>query len=125
MILSTQECERLLLNRIAVIVLGIAGVLSIGAILIGHSDLNSWGLSQLRWEALSYTAAASAFGAVSILAAMFLFWVKCDKSSKRSRTVWFFILLFGLIYGAIPYYFLVYLPAVRNALRRSEGARNV
>ncbi|MGA7080675.1 MAG: hypothetical protein WBQ43_20130 [Terriglobales bacterium] len=45
---------------------------------------------------------------------MWRYWGNCDSSSLAARRVWFFALVFGLWYGAVLYYLLVYLP---NTLR--------
>jgi hypothetical protein len=52
---------------------------------------------------------------------MWRFWIDCDQSKRIFRRVSFFLLLFGLCYGAIVYYFLVYLPAVRKYLHQAAA----
>lgn len=43
---------------------------------------------------------------------MWHYWGKCDPSSLAARRAWFFALVFGLWYGAVLYYLIVYLPKV-------------
>jgi hypothetical protein len=125
LIISEQESNRLLLNRKAGVVLALAAVLSAVAIYISQSALDWWRVNHQRWELLSCAAATAAVDSVVLLVGMWLFWVKCDKSSKRSRGVWFFVLLLGMTFGAIPYYLFVYLPAVRMRLKSAQGGRGV
>lgn len=42
------------------------------------------------------------------------FWLRCDRSSKTSRRISFWLMLIGLWYGALLYYFIVYLPHTRS-----------
>ena len=114
MVPSDLDYHRLLLNWKAAILLGISAVLSLGAIVLINVHLNWNGLSSPEWQALSFAGAAAAVGVVSLLAGMWIYWAKCDDSSKRSRTLWFLALFLGFSYGAIPYYLFVYIPAVRG-----------
>jgi len=113
-----SACKRILLTRRAAVLLGIAVFPSVWGIILSRIELHSWKLSSREFEALSYSGAAAAIGTIVLLAGMWAFWLKCDCSSKRTRTLWFLALLFGLPYGAIPYYFFVYLPARRKILRK-------
>jgi hypothetical protein len=117
MILSDADCHRLLYNWRAVILLGIAAILSAGTIvLLWGLKLRLVELSQSGREALSFAGATGALGIVFLLVGMWLFWLKCDASSKPWKTIWFFALLLGLPYGAVPYYLFVYLPPVIREL---------
>jgi peptidoglycan biosynthesis protein MviN/MurJ (putative lipid II flippase) len=123
MILSDIESHRLLYNWRAVILLGISAFLSVGTILLLWSlKLHLVELSQPEWEALSFAGAAGALGIASLLVGMWLHWIKCDASSRRWKTIWFFALLLGMPYGAVPYYLFVYLPAVMRELQNLKGA---
>jgi hypothetical protein len=42
---------------------------------------------------------------------MWHYWGECDSSSPAARRAWFFVLIFGLWYGAVLYYLFVYLPS--------------
>jgi hypothetical protein len=110
------DCHRLLFTWRAVILLGIAAGLSVGAIVLVNANLHLNELSTPEREALSCAGAAAALGVASLLAGMWLYWIKCDPSSRRWKTIWFFALLLGLPYGAVPYYLFVYLPAVTHKL---------
>lgn len=117
-IITDSGAARLLLNRKAAAILGVAGVLSIGALIIRYVDLNSAGFTPLEYEALSIAGAAIASGYFLLLICMGFFWLKCDVSPKFNRTVWFVVLLLGFAYGsAVAYYALVYLPVVVKRIR--------
>ncbi|MGP8187693.1 MAG: hypothetical protein ACLQKY_16650 [Terracidiphilus sp.] len=123
MILSDIECHRLLYNWRAVIFLGISALLSVGTIVLLWSlKLHLVELSQPERGAFSFAGATGALGITSLLVGMWLHWIKCDTSSRRWKTVWFFALLLRLPYGAVPYYLFVYLPAVMHELHDSKGA---
>jgi hypothetical protein len=81
-------------------------------------------LSHPAFVGLSLLGSTVATGVALLIMGMWFFWVKCDPSSKRVRTVWFFILLLGLFYGAIFYYLAVYFPIVYKKLRDVKGARS-
>jgi len=113
---------RILLNRVAAILLGLAALLSAGAIIIRHSDINLRALSPLQLEAASIAGAASALGFFALLAGMGFFWIRSDSSSKRSRAIWLVLLIGGMGYGShIAYYAIVYLPAVTRMIRNPEA----
>jgi len=123
MILSDIECHRLLYNWRAVTFLGISAFLSVGTIvLLWGLKLHLVELSQPERGALSFAGAAGALAIMSLMVGMGLYWAKCDASSRRWKTIWFFALLLGLPYGAVPYYLFVYLPAVMHELHDSKGA---
>jgi hypothetical protein len=120
--ISDFDWPRLLLTRSAAILLGAAAALSLGAVVIIHSDLNLDSISPIKREVLSVFGAGGAFGFLALLICMSVFWLQCDSSSKALRTFWFVILLVGFPYGsAILYYLIVYLPAFRKGLH-GEGS---
>jgi hypothetical protein len=43
---------------------------------------------------------------------MWRYWIRLDNSSKFAKTASFFLLLFGMFYGSVIYYFLIYRPQV-------------
>jgi hypothetical protein len=47
---------------------------------------------------------------------MWHYWERSDSSSLAARRAWFFGLVFGLWYGAVLYYLLVYLPNTLDAM---------
>lgn len=62
--------------------------------------------------------AFGALGAVTIFFGMWRFWIAHDSSAKRTKRLWFFVLVFSLWIGASLYCWSVYLPqakAVRKA----------
>lgn len=123
--LSETEVNRALLSRTAAMFLGLAAALSVWAIMLRYWDLDWYHLSIVEREALSWGGAAAAVGVATLLLGMWLFWLKCDRSSKRVRRIWFFVLLIGLPFGALPYYLFVYLPAVRrHQLEPVRGSRS-
>lgn len=123
MILSDIECHRLLYSWRAVILLGISALLSVGTIVLLWSlKLHLVELSRPEREALSFAGAAGALGIMSLLMGMWLYWAKCDTSSRPLKAIWFFALLLGLPYGAVPYYLFVYLPAVMRELNNLKEA---
>jgi hypothetical protein len=118
---SDEEIERTMLGRGAAIFLGLTAALSIWAIVLYFWDINLAQLSRSQFEAISWGGAAAAIGVAFLLAGMWLYWIKFDRSSKRARRIWFFVLLIGFHYGALPYYVFVYLPAVRRRFLEREG----
>jgi hypothetical protein len=46
---------------------------------------------------------------------MWRYWIRLDNSSKLAKQVSFFILLFGMFYGSVIYYFSVYRSQVMTA----------
>jgi hypothetical protein len=64
------------------------------------------------WENLLLGGSGVA-GALSIFflwGGMWRYWMQRDASARAVKRVWFFVLLFGIWYGAIFYYLLAYLP---------------
>jgi Phospholipase_D-nuclease N-terminal len=65
-------------------------------------------------EALPFKIFGVLLGVMGALAALWLwvgmcwYWMRLDRSSRRSKILWFVILLFGNWVGATAYYFLVY-----------------
>jgi hypothetical protein len=111
--ISQLDWPRILYNRFAVVLLGVAAVLSIAALFIGYGDLNPDTLGPVKGELVSILGGLGAFGFFALLVCMGFFWLRCDISSKVSRTVWFVLLLFGFSLGTqIAYYAIVYLPTV-------------
>lgn len=122
--ISQLDWPRILYTRMSAILLGVAAVLSVGAIILVHSNLNLNTIGPVENGVLGVAGAAGAFGFMTLLACMAFFWLKCDSSPKTWKTIWFFVLLFGLIYGStIVYYGFVYLPAVIKRLRHPEGGQ--
>jgi hypothetical protein len=91
-------------------------------VLLWSLKLHLLDLSQPEREVLSFAGATGAIGIMSLLVGMWLHWIKCDASSRRLKTFWFFALLLGLPYGAVPYYLFVYLPAVMHELHSLKEA---
>jgi hypothetical protein len=48
---------------------------------------------------------------------MWRYWVRLDNSSARKKKIWFAVLLLGLWYGSVLYYFLVYRPQISRKAR--------
>ena len=114
------DIDRVLLTRTAAIVLGIAALISAAVTPLFHADLHFGALSRSDQIFFSAARAIGALGILLLLAGMWLFWIACDLSTKRTRTIWFFVLLIGFSYGAIPYYIFIYFPCVRRRLREAE-----
>jgi hypothetical protein len=75
-------------------------------------------LSQVFW---GIAGVLTAFSMVFLWSGMWRFWSKLDQSSRYARRIWFFVLLFGLWYGAVLYFIFVYLrPSSRRLLVESE-----
>jgi small-conductance mechanosensitive channel len=125
-IITDSEAERLLLNRKAAVILGVASVLSACAIvMLRFSNLNLAAMSPAERERVSWLGALLAPGVACLLAGMLLFWLKCDASSRLSRTIWFVLVFVGMGFGTqIAYYAIVYLPTVRKKLSNHGNAMN-
>lgn len=119
--LGSLDYDRLFFRWKTAAIFGVAAVLSFGAIVLRYTEINLSALSRPALVGLSLMGAAIAIGAFSLLGGMWFFWVKCDVSPRWQRVVWFFILLFGFFYGAVLYYFIVYLPEVRKVLTTEVG----
>jgi hypothetical protein len=52
---------------------------------------------------------------------MWRYWIRLDNSSKLAKQVSFFLLLFGMFYGSVIYYFLVYRSQVMTASWAEPG----
>jgi len=64
----------------------------------------------------AFLGAGGVLAAVSVFfiwGGMWRYWMICDSSSL-ARRLWFAVMVFGLWYGAIIYYALVYLPRARG-----------
>jgi hypothetical protein len=108
--LSDLNWPRILFARSAPVLLGIAAGLNVWAII-----LRFWGPSATTGPGqlvLGISGAAAALGIFALLVPMWFFWFKCDHQPRWRKAVWFFLLLFGFSFGAVPYYAAVYLPAV-------------
>jgi len=53
---------------------------------------------------------------------MWAFWTRLDNSSRRARNISFFVLFFGVWFGAILYFFYSYRPQVNRITRRVEAS---
>ena len=70
----------------------------------------------LSWTNL-FLGIAGVVGSLSIIflwTGMWRYWTRCDTSSRAVRRMWFFVLLFGLWFGAALYYLVAYLPRGRR-----------
>jgi hypothetical protein len=59
------------------------------------------------------------FGAMFLISGMRQYWTKCDQGSKKGRRIWFFVLTFGVWFGAALYCAFVYLPQVNRGWSQS------
>ena len=121
MLNAQLNCERVLFTKTAGVVLGIAAVLSAVVAPMPYVDLRYDALSRPQQVLLASIGAIGALAVVVLLVGMWLYWLKCDRSGKNTRIMWFVALLIGLPYGAIPYYICVYLPSLRRRLRGAGG----
>lgn len=110
---SQPDISRVLFGRAAAALFAVGMVLTVWAIVLHYWSLDFHHLGQTQLDLLSWGGAIGAVGAGTFFLGMCLFWGTCDVSSPRSHKVWFFILLIG---GALPYYFVVYLPAFKRHL---------
>jgi hypothetical protein len=116
--------ERFFFNKRAAILFGFMALLSIMAIVIHRTDFSAYRLDHRETEILSICGASAAFGAFSLLAGMWTFWITCDDAPKKFRALWFFVLLIGFLYGAVLYYLFAYLPSLRKRVRNERGTSN-
>lgn len=49
-----------------------------------------------------------------LISGMRHYWTKCDQGHKTARRIWFFVLTFGVWFGAALYCAFVYLPQVKR-----------
>jgi len=117
---TETDAERLLINRKAAVVLGIAAVMSLGAIVLVNVDLNWNAMSTTAREAVSYACAASALGVLTLFLAMELYLLKCDTPPVRNKGLWGIVMLIGLPYATVPFYMFIYLPALKKRLNDSQ-----
>ena len=118
---SGLDLKRFLLSPGAAVFFGLAGVLSVWAIVLRYWATDLHQLTDAQGELLAWGGATAAVGVLSLLVGMWLFWANCDRSSRTTRRVWFFALLIGFTFGALPYYVFVYIPAVRRQLLALKG----
>ena len=109
------------------IALGVAAVLAAVGTVTAHTSIEHAQLGRVASSFLLVCAVATSVGAITLFVSMWIYWVKCDRSPKTYRLIWFFVLLFGLFSGApqVLYYLVVYLPGVRNKLQWERGERSV
>ncbi len=69
---------------------------------------------------LTILAILGTIAILSLWIGMWLYWIRLDGSGIWAKRAWFFVLLVGFWYGAVPYYFFVYRPQVT---RRARGER--
>lgn len=121
------DFDRVFFKRETAILLGVAAALAVGGIAIAQTNLAHAPLGRTASWFLLVFAIATSLGAITLFVSMWLYWVKCDSTSRWYRGIWFFVLVLGLFSGApqVLYYLIVYLPAVRNKLQRRNGEQNV
>lgn len=54
-----------------------------------------------------------------LISGMLRYWTMCDRGSRTARGIWFFVILFGVLFGAALYCIFVYLPQVSQQWRSS------
>ncbi len=124
-LVTDRDAERLLLNRTAAVVLGVAAVLAVGAVVIAtYAKFNFGAMSRSERELVNYAGATSAAGTMLLFFGMALFLIKCDLPSRRGRFIWFVVLLLGQPLTTLSYYLFVYLPAVTKTLRNLNTPAN-
>jgi len=114
--LRKLDWPRILFTRSAPYLLGAAAVLNIWLVILIYVEPSP--ASSVENFFFGIGGAAAAVGFFALLVPMWFFWLRCDHQPRWRKAVWFFLLLLGFSFGAIPYYLAVYLPAVR---RRREG----
>jgi hypothetical protein len=70
---------------------------------------------------LAVAGVLSVASIVFLWGGMWSYWLKCDDSKRILRKITFVFLLLGFWYGAIVYYLVVYLPAVRREIHISTA----
>ena len=60
-------------------------------------------------------------GTAFLCVAMWVYWTKADESSSEAKTIWFFLMIFGVWLSAIIYYFAVYRRQVLTNLQDSSN----
>jgi hypothetical protein len=75
-------------------------------------------LPNIFWGTIGVLGTAGAF---FLWTGMWRYWMRIDSSRRAMRRIWFVLLVVGIWFGAILYYLLVYLPAVRRNLNASAG----
>lgn len=110
--LRRLDWPRILFAPSAPYLLGVASVLSIWLIILVYFEPSP--ATSVGNVFFGVTGAAAAVGFFALLVPMWFFWLRCDHQPRWRKAVWFFLLLFGVSFGAIPYYLAVYLPAVRK-----------
>ena len=118
----SPKFERFFLDGRSAALLGIMSLLTLMGFVIHYTDFTGRRIGHEGLVLLSACGALAAFGSFSLLAAMWVFWIVCDHSTRRIRVISFFVLLVGFFYGAVVYYTVAYLPAVlRQRKRRRES----
>jgi hypothetical protein len=60
-----------------------------------------------------------ALSGLLLISGMRHYWTKCDQASKTARRIWYFVLIFGVWFGAALYFGVVYLPQVKRGWSQS------
>jgi hypothetical protein len=58
--------------------------------------------------AVDSLVAAGVIGQLTLWLGMWRYWVRLDNSDQGTKKIWFVVLLFGLWFGAIVYFFAIY-----------------
>lgn len=109
--------EWLVTSRAALLfLLSTAIVLAVTPVFLGRIDrdeMSFW--TRLPWGILGMLGAVAIF---FLWLGMWQYWRRIDRSSPRSKRLWFWVLLLGLWWGGCLYCLSVYLPQV---IRRNKA----
>ncbi|MFZ0884304.1 MAG: hypothetical protein WAN14_12980 [Candidatus Acidiferrales bacterium] len=96
--------DKWLVGRIAAALFATAAIASVGI------SVAVFRLGKFPLSLLVPTVLAGLF----LISGMRHYWTKCDQGHKAARRIWFFVLTFGVWFGAALYCGFVYLPQVKR-----------
>ncbi|SRR6266568_1988453 len=111
-----------LVSKAARVLFGFAAFVSLLLTFAGVFDMPQGELTFFVRLFFGILGVLGTLGAFFLWGGMWRYWMNIDSSSGWLRRVWFAVLLFGVWYGAILYFLVVYLPATVSG---SFGRRSV
>jgi drug/metabolite transporter (DMT)-like permease len=109
--------DKWLMSKIASVLFAISSIVIAGMTAVLGSDVqiqNTGAFSAFFWAVAGSLCGVSIF---FLWGGMWRYWMLGKPSNRIARRIWFALLVVGVWYGALLYYALVYMPAIRKRER--------